>query len=583
MKSLLAMFKKKSHQVPLADGAACISLTSIKEPRGNWSWAWKVNCYLMPYSIVGSLPLSLPFMVSRSGSSWLNADILAQFSQHGIIALLNPLILFNCTFDSILVCLMLVLVGMLYVTPLIYSCLRLNRSHSVVFEPESLSFASTPNAGAGAKPLEVQISRFAWSDILQVRIRELLAEGFVLDKVLEIYLEDLEGGFKFRDDMRTLMISWFYLEKNGRHLVKDGEKHCIRIPFRMFSSESDKRQFLALLESHLGADIIDESVRAEYKYDDDSSLTSLWLAEFNSASASASTNRVLSDSQVLKGGSYVVSNPLGTGGYSVVYAAKRTDTTGNGAGAPVAIKEFVLNSAGVQDSLEQQFSQIVTEVNILKRLEHPAIVRFQDCFLEKGRFYVVLEQLEGVNLFDYIKQLTAPLGETVILDLFFQCCSAVEYLHLQTPAILHRDLAPDNFIIDGSGSRIKLLDFSAAVIHDLKNSGGVIGKHCYMAPEQFRGHSTESSDLYQLGATLFFIATGQEPEALTQSDPALVRADLSQSFCQIVRKLTALKSADRYTSASEVMRELDALRASLSNADEAFSLNLKVQEGEVVV
>ncbi len=91
------------------------------------------------------------------------------------------------------------------------------------------------------------------------------------------------------------------------------------------------------------------------------------------------------------------------------------------------------------------------------------------------------------------------------------------YLHNQKVPILHRDLTPDNLLLDESDA-LKLIDFGAAHQFVEGVTGTLIGKQCYIAPEQLRGSASVRSDIYSFGCTLYFLLTGNDPVALAPSD-----------------------------------------------------------------
>src|SRR5581483_5192636 len=100
-----------------------------------------------------------------------------------------------------------------------------------------------------------------------------------------------------------------------------------------------------------------------------------------------------------------------------------------------------------------------------------------------------------------------------------QMCEILAYLHGLEPPVVHRDFTPDNLMITDDGT-LKLLDFNVAMSADnAATSSTAVGKHAYMAPEQFRGLPEPKSDIYSLGATLHFLLTGRDPEPISVSHP----------------------------------------------------------------
>ena len=136
-----------------------------------------------------------------------------------------------------------------------------------------------------------------------------------------------------------------------------------------------------------------------------------------------------------------------------------------------------------------------------------------------------------------------------------QLCDALGYLHSLTPPIIHGDIAPDNVILRPDGT-IKLLDFAAAQELSRNRTSTVIGKHAYMAPEQFKGMPDAKSDLYSLGCTIYFLLTGIEPEALTELHPKTFVPSVSDAMDKIVYCATQFESAERTSDASTMKSQL---------------------------
>jgi serine/threonine protein kinase len=101
---------------------------------------------------------------------------------------------------------------------------------------------------------------------------------------------------------------------------------------------------------------------------------------------------------------------------------------------------------------------------------------------------------------------TRSAGEKIAL----QICDFLGYLHSLTPPVVHRDITPDNIMIGDNGD-ITVLDFNVAQQLESQSTRTMVGKQSYIAPEQFRGKAVTQSDLYSVGATIFYISrTGRD-------------------------------------------------------------------------
>jgi len=146
-----------------------------------------------------------------------------------------------------------------------------------------------------------------------------------------------------------------------------------------------------------------------------------------------------------------------------------------------------------------------------------------------------------------------PISEQLARDLAEQMCNILAYLHER--AIIHRDFTPDNLILT-EDNVLKLIDFNVAQIQQVGTTGTIAGKHSYLPPEQFRGKASCQSDIYALGATLHFIVTAKDPEAISQSSPLEAGVEVSESFDKIVRTCTLLDLKKRYSDVHVVATDL---------------------------
>jgi hypothetical protein len=402
-----------------------------------------------------------------------------------------------------------------------------------------------------------------WQNVRAVKVRELLFSGKLRTDVLELYVE--EPKIKLVQKLLNvfgidgLKRRFYFFDPVTQKPVRDQyEGVCLRLPLVMFGFENEKQKFLSAIKDHVDPEAFDGDLEIDCTASDAESFTQLWLSDLRSSNQS-DIQRRLEVGHSLCGGRYVVEGILGYGGFSVVYSA-RVESNCDDESQPdsivrqVAIKEIVLNSGGTRTSKENILKHIVSEVELLKSLQHENIVQCLDFFTEGGKIYVVLEAFPGKNLRDYVEA-AGPLNEHQLVEVALQCCSILDYLHSRPKPVIHRDFTPDNLIrVNGS---IKLIDFNVAEEANANSSQTIVGKHAYLAPEQWCGQFTASGDLYQLGCTLYFLATGADPEPLTQS--VLNDSIVSPRLSEVVRKLTSPNIELRYASAKELSETLRSI------------------------
>lgn len=270
----------------------------------------------------------------------------------------------------------------------------------------------------------------------------------------------------------------------------------------------------------------------------DHSYTELWL---QALSAPPKRERLtpLLPGAMLKDGRYTIINQLGVGGQGTAYLAYA-----NNSNADVVLKEFILPVYVDVNVRRQALERMQNEASMLRRLDNYRVVRLLDFFVEDHRGYLVLERINGISLREKVNR-QGPLDEKTVLTLAEQMCDILSYLHSLTPVVVHRDFTPDNLILGEEGV-LKLVDFNVAQQTESTATGTVVGKHAYLPPEQFRGKPTSQSDLYAMGATLYFLLVGQDPEPITSSHPILSRSDITPELDELVAHATALDTKERY-------------------------------------
>jgi tRNA A-37 threonylcarbamoyl transferase component Bud32 len=289
------------------------------------------------------------------------------------------------------------------------------------------------------------------------------------------------------------------------------------------------------------------------------SYTKIWEDELSRRFQS--TNFVpLAPGATVDSGRLTIARQLAFGGTAAVYLA--LDQFQNG----VVLKESVtgVETHSAYEAKAVEFFE--REAKLLMVLKHPQIANVLDHFVENRRQYLVLEYVPGQNLRRLVEK-TGPLPEKRVLELARQMAEILQYLHRQAPPVIHRDFTPDNLILRPDGN-LTLIDFGAANEFVGTATGTLVGKQCYMPPEQVRGKATPSSDLYAMGGTLFFLLTASDPIALTTSHPKMCSPKLLDATDELVCHLTCPEEHGRPKTAQLVDLAIDAI---LNEIDESSS------------
>jgi hypothetical protein len=309
------------------------------------------------------------------------------------------------------------------------------------------------------------------------------------------------------------------------------------------------------------------------KLSDAGNHTRLWLDSFSQAQGRKCSSS-LDAGRKLQNGKFEILGQIGQGGQGTAYAAAVLHDVSDGDnqetdGLPdeVVLKEYILpmHHFKTQSILTESAEKLNRAAAILERIEHPQIVRMYGHFVEDYRGYLVMERVEGISL----KELVGTEGkqpESVVIDIANQVCDILSYLHEQPTPIVHRDLTPDNLILQADG-KVKLVDFDVAHQLEASVTANVVGKQAYIPPEQFRGQPISSSDLYALGCTMYYLLTGEEPEPMTTSSPAKLCKKVSKEVDSAVRQATAPDVRERFACASELKQALPAGKQPVKQKD----------------
>jgi len=239
-------------------------------------------------------------------------------------------------------------------------------------------------------------------------------------------------------------------------------------------------------------------------------------------------------------GKYEILDILGSGGMSTVYLCRN-----NRLGNLWAIKEVL---SEWKDKID-----FLAEPNILKNLNHAGIPRIIDIFYENDNLYMVEDYIDGKNLKDLIDK-NGCLTFEKIKTIAIQLCNILEYLHSFSPPIIYRDLKPSNIMLKSNGN-VVLIDFGIARTYkEYKyNDTLLLGSKGYMAPEQlYNVQSNIQTDIYSLGATLYYLATQKTLESSNDVKALYSNVEnYDEKLIQVLDKATAAKPENRFKSMIE--------------------------------
>ncbi|MBL8816015.1 MAG: serine/threonine protein kinase [Planctomyces sp.] len=270
-------------------------------------------------------------------------------------------------------------------------------------------------------------------------------------------------------------------------------------------------------------------------------------------------------------GPFLIERQLGVGGMGVVYLATYTET-----GKKVALK--VLTPALSSD--EKLLKRFEREIDILKRMNHPNIVKYYGGGTENHQRYYAMEYIDGGSLQDILKKRKRLNWEQTI-QVGKQLCRALEHAH--NAGIIHRDLKPANLFITKQG-KLKLGDFGIARDTEataLTAAGKTVGTYAYMAPEQIHGNApiSRKTDIYATGCLLYEAMTGETPftgsnaaEMLMQhlnDDPHNVREFAPECpiwLDQLIERMLAKEPDDRPFDALAVHTELSEIHKRMTES-----------------
>ena len=281
-------------------------------------------------------------------------------------------------------------------------------------------------------------------------------------------------------------------------------------------------------------------------------------------------------------GQYVLLEKIATGGMAEVWKARKRGE--EGFQKIVAIKKILPHLSDNQDFIEM----FIDEAKLAAQLNHSNIIHIYDLGKIGTSYFIAMEYIDGADLKAILKQGSdrgQPLGVELSLFIAAKIAAALEYAHRKRDfderhmELVHRDVSPQNVLISHDGD-IKLCDFGiakAASKASHTQAGALKGKLQYMSPEQAWGKAIDRrSDIFALGAVLFEMLTGRklftgdsEMSILEQvrnaqiADASSINDEVTPQIDAILRKALQKDPANRYQTAGEMARDIDAILYSL--------------------
>ena len=233
-------------------------------------------------------------------------------------------------------------------------------------------------------------------------------------------------------------------------------------------------------------------------------------------------------------------------------------------GASVVIKLLLFGPDFTWDDLKL----FEREAAVLQSLDHPAIPKYLDSFeveTEFGKGFALVQSYIKAKSLQQWLQSGRTFSQSELQAIATSLLKTLDYLHQRHPAIVHRDVKPSNILLGSSSwcrqfGQVYLVDFGSVQTAASSGTRTVVGTYGYMPLEQFGGQTLPASDLYALGATLIYLATGQHPDQLPQHDMRLLfenRVTLSEHWIDWLKWLTEPSLDRRAPSTKQALEALE--------------------------
>ncbi|HHX45136.1 MAG TPA: protein kinase [Chloroflexi bacterium] len=292
------------------------------------------------------------------------------------------------------------------------------------------------------------------------------------------------------------------------------------------------------------------------------------------------------DPNLLNGGNYRIIRSLTRGGMGQVFLAEDLRAFDR----PCIVKQMI-EYYDPSDPEERRRAQerFEEEGRTLASLNHPGVPKIYSFFAENGRFYIVMEYVEGENLETYVTHIddngtvvrpVRRLQQEEVLRAIIQVARILEYLHTQPRPVVHQDIKPANLILERQLGYARLVDFGTARVEIPPGAApgngqraSIYGTDGYAPPEQYQGKPVPRSDVFALAATAYHLLTDDDPREHPFKFPRL--ADLPHELRATLERALRTDPNERIT-AAELYAALETL-ATPSRTLEAFTFPGGVQ------